>query len=461
MWIEEDIPEEVDKVSLYAQLKLFINLSGPTVIVNVLGQLQWIISSSFAGQNQGTEVLAAISMTMLGAMLGRTMAVGLISGLDTLLGNMMGEGNYVEVGYLTQTTLFLNVLFCIPPSLLYLNMESIFEYLGQPEDVSTLASSYMRIFILVFPIETFTEVIKAFFRCQNVTLPFVFIYLTSTILHYFLVHWIKHVMWAFLLTEYFTFFACLLVFKLKQHKVDCCQNWSVKEMTSKKRIKRILKLGLPGICSLSEWWFYDFQTVLVGTLGKEYLAAHSIGYFTIPLLFHIPYGCATAAQTRIATVIGEGRFRLAKQISFSTMGLNIFLGVNSSFWCYYFRENIFSFFLSEDDTAVRTIIHNTWPWMCSYMLFDGTLASSLGIFRGLGEHRKVAQIIIFSLWMFGIPVELFFIWVLEWKLEGLWIGLNICYLLMNSLFVVSLLRYKYAESSVKYSSVETDEFDIK
>ena len=51
-----------------------------------------------------------------------------------------------------------------------------------------------------------------------------------------------------------------------------------------------LRIGIPGIFSMAEWWFWEIVTFLTGLLGKESLAAHTICCTIMPFMFMIPLG---------------------------------------------------------------------------------------------------------------------------------------------------------------------------
>jgi len=59
----------------------------------------------------------------------------------------------------------------------------------------------------------------------------------------------------------------------------------VKLALDKTELKIFLKLGLPGIFSMSDWWFWEYTCFMAGNIGVEELAAHTIAYNVIVLIF--------------------------------------------------------------------------------------------------------------------------------------------------------------------------------
>ena len=74
----------------------------------------------------------------------------------------------------------------------------------------------------------------------------------------------------------------------KPHNLETWNGINVKLALNKREVKDYLKLGIPGIITMSEWWFWEVTCFLVGNLGTKPLAAYSIAYNIIPLLWMIP-----------------------------------------------------------------------------------------------------------------------------------------------------------------------------
>lgn len=431
----------------FQETKLFFNIALSSVVCNILNEVQWLISSSYAGKHQGPEVLAAISLTLLGALVTRSFSVGFLSGFDTIAGNYMGAKKFPDIGNLFQTLLLLYLVLWILGALFSYNLGALLFHLNQPKEVVKIADKYLDLFAIIFPAECAIDAIKSFFRCQNVVTPFIFIHGVATVCHYFFVHFAEDTMIAFFMTQYLTLLLCLLLFCFNFHNKQTWTGWNLKEAWNWDRVKELLNLGIPGIFTLSQWWFYDFQTILVGTLGADALAAHSVAYFILPIFFHLPNGTGIASQTRIATLLGEQNHFMAKKVAYATILLNSMIGVISLISAYLLRQQIYNIFIKEDNDAVFEILETMWPLVCSYMLADSILASALGIFKGLSLHALLAKITITCLWFIGVPIELVFLNVLEDGLPGLWMGMNICYDLMAVCFLGIIFTRDYSAAS--------------
>ncbi|CAK0892122.1 unnamed protein product [Prorocentrum cordatum] len=67
------------------------------------------------------------------------------------------------------------------------------------------------------------------------------------------------------------------------------------------------RLALPGVLSMTEWWFWEVTCFRAGTFGAEQLAAHSLIYMLVPLLFQVPRGIRDGLGSRAGHLLGEGR----------------------------------------------------------------------------------------------------------------------------------------------------------
>lgn len=69
---------------------------------------------------------------------------GLSTGLETLCGQAYGAKNYHLLGVYVQAAILVLVAFCVPISILWLNMATVLPALGQTEEISAMAGVYFR-----------------------------------------------------------------------------------------------------------------------------------------------------------------------------------------------------------------------------------------------------------------------------------------------------------------------------
>lgn len=80
-----------------------------------------------------------------------------------------------------------------------------------------------------------------------------------------------------------------------------------------------LSLSLGGVLSLSEWWHWEVLTFIAGSFGAVLLAAHSIAYSLVPLLFMIPLGISIGLAKRIGHMLAEQQPMRARTMAMGTV----------------------------------------------------------------------------------------------------------------------------------------------
>lgn len=426
------------------QINLFLNLALPTIIISFVGQLPWVMSSSFAGVRLGTEHLAALALCNMINLVGKALGLGLLTAFDTLAGKAMGEKNYEEVGFLTQRSVFLCSIVNLFMFFFFMNSKVFFKLFSQPEDVIEIAAEFLKIYAFAFPADIYFCIIQGFYRCQNITFPFSIIIILTTALHYVFLRYFSQIAFAHTATLYSSLALSLGFYQLRWHKNSTSPSIDVKQMLSKEKLYEYLQLGIPGILSMSEWYFWEAQTFLAGSYGTHALAAHAIAYNIVPVSYNIPYSFALAAQTRISTLIAQKRGNTAKKVAYGTLFITGLTGVVIGSLIYYHKSFFITLFLKDDSNSeVIEYLDSVWLIFSSYVVFDALLAGSSGVFRGISKHGKLGVIMVVSLFIFGLPVEFGFKYLTSFGFQGLWIGLWIIYLFMDLWFIISILLYDW------------------
>ena len=66
----------------------------------------------------------------------------------------------------------------------------------------------------------------------------------------------------------------LYLARCSPHHPDTWSGLSCAAALSPSGVAEFLRLGLPGVLSMSEWWFWEFCSLVAGYLGNVALAAH-------------------------------------------------------------------------------------------------------------------------------------------------------------------------------------------
>jgi MATE family multidrug resistance protein len=258
-----------EPTDLRYEAKLLFKIALPTVVAQFSTYFIFPQTASAVGRNLGTEELAGFSLASLtGNMMCLSIIVGALSALDTLMPRAFGMERYQEVGKLTIRGFIITAFVMLIPVIpLLTSVESIFDALGQDPIASTLASDWLRIYFIGVPFVLLYRVIQRFLACQQLVVPIACAGLIGCfIVHPILLHYGIQSMGflgsagAIVTTQFVQ--ASLVVLYLKVNPVYHPETWSglsvstIKGALEPRPTLHFFRLGMGGVVSLSEWWFW-------------------------------------------------------------------------------------------------------------------------------------------------------------------------------------------------------------
>jgi MATE family multidrug resistance protein len=432
---DEEDGQSAAGTNLRTEASLFCNLAAPNVITQIFSFLLWMENSMYVGQMLGTTELAAVSLgNLTGNLTGLSLILGMMSALDTLAPQSMGSKQYAEVGVLVQRATWL-CMSMLPPCLLFWwNMETILLFLNQPAGASALAGQFLRVFCFGLPPLVCFEVSRRFLGCQNITWPFCVITgVTALGAHpFFLWFFITYCGFGFIGTPmaivssqwWMLLLTIAYIYFWQPHNPATWTGFSSRQALEWRGVCRFLQLGLPGVLSMSEWWYWEVLCFMAGQFGTEALAAHTIAYNLIPLTFMVPLGVSIGCSTRVGTLLGEGDVATAKLVSRWSVGIGFTLIVIDAYLILLGRSSLIALF--TDDVEVVKNCTLIWPWMCIFIVFDNGWGVHRGILLGLGLQNRMSWAIGLTLWLFGLPMMYYVAFTLHKGLLGLWMCMPVC-----------------------------------
>jgi MATE family multidrug resistance protein len=258
-----------EPIAFLHEAKLLFKIAIPTVLVQFSAYFIFPQTASAVGRNLGTEELAAFSLASLtGNMMCLSIIVGALSALDTLMPRAFGLGRYQEVGKLAIRGFIVTALvMCIPLIPLLTSVKRIFNAFGQDQIVSSLSSDWLRIYLFGVPFVLLYRVIQRFLACQQLVMPIAYAGLIGCfVVHPIILHYGIRSMGfagsavAVVTTQFVQAF--LVVLYLRVRRVYHPETWSgISGSTIKGALEPVpmlhfFKLGMGGVVSLSEWWFW-------------------------------------------------------------------------------------------------------------------------------------------------------------------------------------------------------------
>lgn len=163
------------------------------------------------------------------------------------------------------------------------------------------------------------------------------------------------------------------------------------------------------------FWVTGFfiLNVIVGRIGREFVAANAIGGLLIQFSGMILFSSAAAAAVIVGNTIGEGNYERARQITKGMLSLNLLIGLFCMVFVQLIRVPFVNFYeLSDQSRAYAFQLTHIISINVIFMaLADGTL---MGPLRGGGDAKFVMIADIIFMWLISIPLGLVGGLILSW-----------------------------------------------
>jgi len=176
--------------------------------------------------------------------------------------------------------------------------------------------------------------------------------------------------------------------------------------------ERFLKHSAPVLLNEIGWATGNFFLgVIVGRMGREFVAANSIAMLLNQFVLVVVFGVSSAAATIIGNTIGEGDELRAKRYANGLIAVSVLLGVFSFFLIQAVRLPLINVY-DISETAQGYARQITHVLSVSTILHSVVLVAILGILRGGGDTRFTAIVDVASIWVVA-PLG---------AIAGLWLG---------------------------------------
>ncbi|KAK9283947.1 hypothetical protein L1049_012204 [Liquidambar formosana] len=301
------------KIKVAEELLSLGKIAIPIVITSLVLCSKSIISVLFLGRLGDIELAGGSLSIGFANITGYSVLKGLAMGMEPICCQAFGAKRWALLCQTYNKTLCLLLLAAIPISLLWLNMEPILLWLGQDQNITSVAKVYITYSIPELLAQAHLHPLRIFLRAQNLTKPVTISTTCAVLLHlpvnYFLVVYlnlgVKGVALASAWNSLNINLGLLVYLVLSKAALKpwdkitvkaCFQGW-----------KPLLALMVPSVfCVCLEWWWYEIMVLLCGLLENPQasLAAMGILIQTTGLLYALPYSLSLGLSTRIGHELG-------------------------------------------------------------------------------------------------------------------------------------------------------------
>lgn len=170
-----------------------------------------------------------------------------------------------------------------------------------------------------------------------------------------------------------------------------------------RHILPLVKIGAPiGATIFLEMGMFSLTTILLGRLGAEIVASHTIAANLGGITYMLPLALGMAATIRVGFNIGTKELALARKTSGVAMKASLAVAIIAGILIILLREQIAS--LYSNDPEVIALASGLMIFVAVYQIFDDTQATALGVLRGYKDTQAPMWITLFGYWVIGLPV---------------------------------------------------------
>jgi MATE family multidrug resistance protein len=210
-----------------------------------------------------------------------------------------------------------------------------------------------------------------------------------------------------------------------------------------RRLRELVRTGAPVSATiLAEAGLFSGAAFLMGRIGPEQLAGHTVALQLAALAFQVPFGVAQAATIRVGYFYGARDPAAIARAGWTAIAIGSgFMAVTASLMLFAPRF-IIRLYVDPDAPQNALLVGFALRYMvvaAAFQLFDGIQAVSAGSLRGLQDTRVPMWIALFGYWVPGLGTAVALGFFTPLQGTGIWIGLAI-----GLVVVAALLLQRWA-----------------
>lgn len=428
--------------------KTILSLALPIMLTNFVQTLYDLTDSYYIGKLGGIQV-AAISFVWPVTYLIISLGTGIGVATTSLVSISIGEKNYKKASIFSgQSISFSFILSIILTIIGYYLAPEILSFMKAQGELLKESIVYCRIILLSTPFLFFNQVFTSIKQGEGNTLSplilsiiSVFINIILNPIFIFNFGWgIAGAAWATVIARMFVtiYSSYLLFFKNQGIKI-----YKKHLVFHKNIIKRIIKIGLPssigqGFSSLG----FIVLNVFIIKFGEDAMAAFGIGNRINSLLFLPCMGLGMGLTSIVGQNLGANNINRIKNAVKTSVIITIIFSIFSILLIHSFDQYIISFFTSDDGIKKMSLDYLRLISLSIPGL--GLMQILISIYQG-ASHTKTAMFITMSrLWLFRLPMIIFFQHFTNIKEFGIWYSM-----VYSNYFVVALGSIFYFKGTWK------------
>lgn len=363
-------------------------------------------------------------------------ALGLMSGLDTLVSHAHGAGEEHEAHRVLGSGLALAI--CVAPIAVacILAVTPLLGVLGIAEAIRQPAVEFTRTLVWSLPLlllyTTFRRYLQGIHHVRPIPFALISSNLVNLVGNWVLIygHWgaprMGIVGSALSTVVARLYLAAFLGFVLYRRDPAAFHDLRPGRI----RFVKLLRLGFPAALTIGfEVGVFNAATALAAKFGPVSLAAHTIALNAASVTYMVPLGIASAAAVSVGKALGAGDRAGAARAGWTALALAAVFEVGSAAAFVLLPALIARAY--TPDRQVISFAVKLLAIAAVFQLFDGLQTVATGALRGLGNTRTPMIWNLVCYWVIGLPFGCWLAFVLHWGAVGLWDGLCLALILIG------------------------------
>ncbi|KAI3730624.1 hypothetical protein L1987_61796 [Smallanthus sonchifolius] len=452
---EEDDDDDDLRTQVINEVKKQIGLAGPLIAVSLLQYCLEVISIMFVGHLGQLPLSSASMATSFASFTGFSVLLGMGSALETLCGQAYGAKQYHMLGIQMQRAMISLTVLSIPLAIIWFYTTTIFIALGQDQEISAGAGTFIRWMIPSLFAYGLLQCLNRFLQTQNIVVPMMISSGFTALLH-ILLCWVLvfklglEIKGAALANTISNWLNVVLLGVYVKVSPACKHTWTGFSKEAMNDLLGFLKLAVPSAVMICfEYWSFDMVVLLSGLLPNPKLETSvlSISLNTCWMVYMISVGLGGAISTRVSNELGAARPEAARLAVCVVVIIAIIEGVIVVSVTILVR-NVWGRLYSNDEEVVKYVAA-MMPLLALSDFLDGFQCVLSGAARGCGWQNVCAIINLGAYYIVGIPCAVLLAFILHVGGMGLWMGI-ICALSVQVVALIAInLSTNWTDEAMK------------
>ena len=193
------------------------------------------------------------------------------------------------------------------------------------------------------------------------------------------------------------------------------------------RFREVWRIGLPIALTLGfEVTIFNAAVFLMGLIGADAIAAHSIAIQIASVAFMVPLGLGMAATVRVGLAFGAGDIAGVGRSGWTAYAMAIGYACCTAAAMLLFGRELVGVFLDLDTPTNNYVVDLAVSFLVFagiFQLADSGQAAASGMLRGLGDTRVPMIFAAIGYWGVGLPLAIALGFWAGLAGQGIWIGL--------------------------------------